>query len=241
MEKLSFGGFGKMTETIGKAAKPLVSHSGTTGGIKSKAFSSTSKIKAPKKAGNPNFGKSKSDSAYQMANSTRPPDVLLTNTASIDGERPMKYSIQHAYNQGVQDAIEKVANPMMMQPQMDPMMQQQQMMMDPMAMGQMPPEPQPPMAPPMQDVQMQQQGMVEAPGQPTPDELQQVQDSGITSNDIASAAKVIQTMAEMKANADIMGMQPTPEEAQIGGAPAQGGVQPVQPSPNQAVSMGVRG
>ena len=138
----------------------------------------------------------------------------VSKTASTSGDTMSNDILAKAYNQGAQEALVKIA--MGMPPQM-PMEQVQQ---------QMQPQPQMPMeapvAAPMQDVQ-QDMAAMQPPmndGQATGDELQQVQDSGITSGDIASAAKVIQAMAEMKANADMSGMQ-AQDPAAMGGPTGQ--------------------
>jgi hypothetical protein len=60
----------------------------------------------------------------------------------------------------------------------------------------------------------------EMPAQPSPQELQQVQNSGLSEGDIQSAAKVVQVIAEMKQQADMAAT------AQAG----QGAI-PGQPSP----------
>ena len=134
----------------------------------------------------------------------------ISKTSNFSGDNMKTNILTNAYNQGAQEALIKIA--VGMPPQM-PMEQVQQQMQP---QQQMPPEQmQPPVAPQMQGVQ-QDMAAMQPPvndGQPTGDELQQVQNSGITSGDIASAAKVIQTMAEMKANADMAGMQAQDPEA----------------------------
>ena len=124
----------------------------------------------------------------------------LTKKSSYIGEKMSSTHVQNAYHAGAYDALTKVAN-----------------------IGQMgmPPQGMPPQGMPPQEMGMPvapQMGAVQADmGAPMPeqqvpaatqDEMQQVQNSGLTAKDIESAAKVIQTVAEMKANADMMQMQP---------------------------------
>ena len=164
----------------------------------------------------------------------------MTKNSSYTGETMNTPFITSAYQAGVHDALYKVANmgqPMQpMQPMMDP---NTGMPIDPntgmpMQAPPMPPQmpPQQPVAQPMMDVQANMGAPM--PQQPAPaatqDEMQQVQNSGLTSKDIESAAKVIQTVAEMKANADMMQMEPQdpaamgqPMMAGGGGAPAAQG------------------
>ena len=88
------------------------------------------------------------------------------------------YSLHDLYQLGAYEALTKVA-------QMPP----QGMPPQGMPPQGMPPQGMPaPVGPAMGEVQ---QDMM-PPGQPSPEELQQVQNSGITPGDIQSAAKVIQ-------------------------------------------------
>jgi len=64
-------------------------------------------------------------------------------------------------------------------------------------------------------------------GQADPQELQQLQNSGLSSKDLESAAKVVQVMAEMKATADMAGM--VPQQQGPGGMSAAG--MPAAPGP----------
>ena len=145
----------------------------------------------------------------------------LTKESSHKGTEIMSSShVQNAYHAGAYDALTKVANigQMGMPPQQAP---------QPQDMGM-------PVAPQMGAIQQDMGAPL--PEQPVPaatvDEMQQVQNSGLTSKDIESAAKVIQTVAEMKANADMMQMQPQ-DPAALGQPMMAGGGKP-GPGPSQA-------
>ena len=91
------------------------------------------------------------------------------------------------------------------------------------------------------------------PVEPTPEELAQVGDSGLTEGDIQSAAKVVQVLAEMKQKADMAVQaqaQAVPGAMGAGGAPAPAGgavpgsvapVQPPLPPPPQGAAGGLAG
>ena len=165
----------------------------------------------------------------------------MTKNSSYHGETMNTPFITNAYQTGVYDALTKVAN--MGQPGMMPL-QQPPIPIDPntgmpidpntgmpIQVPPMPPAPAPaglPVAPQMGDVQANMGAPLPVQPAPeaTPDELQQVQNSGITPKDIESAAKVIQTVAEMKANADMMQMQPQDPAAMGQPFMAGGGNQP---------------
>lgn len=162
-----------------------------------------------------------SSSTLQNANT----NMGLPKSASFNGEIMSKKIVGNSYEKGVRDAFEKMAMPFPGQPQqMDPAMMSQQMDPNMVAqampqnpMGQTPEAPAPMVGSQMDDVQ---QNMA---AQASPEELQEVQNSGITSGDIASAAKVIQTMAEMKASADMAGIAPVDQS----GVQAPGGQAPM--------------
>ncbi len=217
-----------MTSTIGPALGKAVR------GVKG-SFKSVSKLKGQAK----DLTKSLNNKTQQYGSTVKSyMPSTIDGMAKAAGET-MRASLTDFYNQGSYDAFNKVAAPMpgqmgvpqnpmgvdqqMVDPNMAAMQQQQQAMgpeaMQQQQMGQMSQE----AGQMLGTEQPQQMGQQQ---QATPEEMQQVQNSGLTSGDIASAAKVIQTMAEMKANADMMGMQqqdPNMQMQPMGQMPPQQG------------------
>jgi hypothetical protein len=205
----TIGGVGRGTSTV--VDKPL----NVIGSMISRSAKNVTPARLTTGKGLPKAGTNKNISDALTSTSTSQnanQNYGLSKNANQHGE-PMTNNIVNYYRQGAIDALEKVAQiPAMMPPQqMDPAMMQQQQMMDPaMMQQQIPPNPMMQPAAPAEPMVGGDMGEVQQQmaAQATPEELQQVQNSGITPGDIASAAKVIQTMAEMKANADMAGMQP---------------------------------
>ena len=78
-----------------------------------------------------------------------------------------------------------------------------------------------------------------AEGEPTPEEMQQVAQSGLTEGDIQGAAKVVQLVAEMKQKADLAA-QSQAQNAQ-GQMPPGGGGMPPQGDPSMMGAPGGQG